>query len=91
MSVTQVFSSMDRGLGCVVMNEPLGSGVLRHQPLHDGFVPAHGPQQGFAEAIDRHIEEHFGPVEFVYHEIARTWSACMSMSWHRPRNAPIGR
>ncbi|MEU7801449.1 suppressor of fused domain protein [Micromonospora arborensis] len=52
------------------MNEPRGSGVLRHQPLHDGFVPAQGPQQGFAEAIDRHIEEHFGPVDFVYHEIA---------------------
>ncbi|MEU4679934.1 suppressor of fused domain protein [Micromonospora sp. NPDC023737] len=52
------------------MDEPRGSGVLRHQPLHEGFVPARGPQQTFAEAIDRHIEEHFGPVEFVYHEIA---------------------
>ncbi|RKN16555.1 suppressor of fused domain protein [Micromonospora musae] len=52
------------------MDEPRGSGVLRHQSLHDGFVAAQGPRQGFAEAIDRHIEEHFGPVEFVYHEIA---------------------
>ncbi|GHJ54135.1 hypothetical protein Nm8I071_34420 [Nonomuraea sp. TT08I-71] len=33
-------------------------------------MPAQGPQRAFAEAIDRHIEEHFGPVEFVYHEIA---------------------
>jgi hypothetical protein len=52
------------------MDEPRGSGVLRHQSLHDGFVPAQGPRQGFAEAIDRHIGEHLGPVEFVYHEIA---------------------
>ncbi|MCP3784980.1 suppressor of fused domain protein [Micromonospora sp. A3M-1-15] len=52
------------------MDEPRGSGVLRHQSLHEGFVPAQGPQQAFADAIDRHIEEHFGPVEFVYHEIA---------------------
>ncbi|WBC05635.1 suppressor of fused domain protein [Micromonospora sp. WMMA1976] len=52
------------------MDESRGSGVLRHQSLHDGFVPAQGPQQAFADAIDRHIEEHFGPVEFVYHEIA---------------------
>ncbi|MFC0506688.1 suppressor of fused domain protein [Micromonospora costi] len=33
-------------------------------------MPAQGPREWFAEAIDRHIEEHFGPVEFVYHEIA---------------------
>ncbi|MEV4534432.1 suppressor of fused domain protein [Asanoa sp. NPDC049518] len=52
------------------MSDPRGSGVLRHQPSHDGFVPASGPEEGFADAIDRHIEEHFGPVEFVYHEIA---------------------
>ncbi len=52
------------------MDEPRGSGTLRHQSLHDGFVPAQGPQPAFAEAIDRHIETHFGPVEFVYHELA---------------------
>lgn len=28
------------------------------------------PQEAFADAIDRHIETHFGPVEFVYHEMA---------------------
>jgi hypothetical protein len=52
------------------MNQPRGSGVACHQPLHDGFVPAQGPQHGFAQAIPRHIAEHFGPVEFMYHEIA---------------------
>jgi hypothetical protein len=52
------------------MDESRGSPVLRHQSLHEGFVPAQGPAPGFAEAIDRHIGEHFGPVEFVYHEIA---------------------
>ncbi|MGY0002409.1 suppressor of fused domain protein [Micromonospora sp. I033] len=51
------------------MDESRGSGVLRHQSLHDGFVPAQGPQEAFTDAIDRHIEEHFGPVAFVYHEI----------------------
>lgn len=51
------------------MEEPSGSGLLRHQPLYDGFVPSQGSQESFAEAIDRHIKEHFGPVEFVYHEI----------------------
>ncbi|MEH1124974.1 suppressor of fused domain protein [Micromonospora sp. CPCC 206061] len=52
------------------MDESRGSGVLRHQSLHDGFVAAQGSQQGFADAIDRHVEEHFGPAEFVYHEFA---------------------
>ncbi|WP_203706600.1 suppressor of fused domain protein [Asanoa iriomotensis] len=52
------------------MDEPRGSGVLRHQALHEGFVAARGPQHGFAEAIDRHIDQYFGPVEFVYHEFA---------------------
>ncbi|MDG4767995.1 suppressor of fused domain protein [Solwaraspora sp. WMMD406] len=50
------------------MDESRGSGVLRHQPLHDGFVAAHGSQQVFADAIGRHISDHFGPVEFVSHE-----------------------
>ncbi|PRX18947.1 suppressor of fused domain protein [Actinoplanes italicus] len=45
-----------------------GDGVLRHQPLHDGFVAAEGQREGIAEAIDRHIEQFFGPVDFVYHE-----------------------
>ncbi|MEU4620894.1 hypothetical protein AB0G04_13075 [Actinoplanes sp. NPDC023801] len=41
-----------------------GDGVLRHQPLHDGFVAAQGQREGIAEAIERY----FGPVDFVYHE-----------------------
>lgn len=52
------------------MDEPRGSGALRHLSQHEGFVPAQGPQQDFAEAIDRHIEQYFGPIEFVYHELA---------------------
>lgn len=50
-------------------DENRGSGVLHHQSQHDGFVAAEGPRPGFPEAIDRHIEEYFGPVEFVYHEM----------------------
>ncbi|MBB4750790.1 suppressor of fused domain protein [Actinoplanes lobatus] len=46
-----------------------GDGVLRHQSQHDGFVPSQGARQEIAEAIDQHIAEHFGPVEFVYHEM----------------------
>ena len=46
-----------------------GSGILRHQPQHEGFVPAPGHRPEVAEAIDRHIAEHFGPVESVLHEM----------------------
>ncbi|MEV0900164.1 suppressor of fused domain protein [Actinoplanes sp. NPDC049802] len=46
-----------------------GDGLLRHQSHHDGFVPAQGARQEIAEAIDGHIAEYFGPVEFVYHEM----------------------
>ncbi|MFC7533379.1 suppressor of fused domain protein [Actinoplanes sp. GCM10030250] len=52
------------------MDEPIGSGILRHQSKHDEFVAAQGQRQEVGEAIDRHIEQFFGPVEFVYHEIA---------------------
>lgn len=52
------------------MDESRGAGILRHQSQHDGFVPAQGARPEVAEAIDRHLEEHFGPVEFVYHEVA---------------------
>jgi hypothetical protein len=50
------------------MDEPRGSGILRHLSAHARFVPAQGAEQAFAEAIDRHIAACFGPVEFVYHE-----------------------
>ncbi|GLY00598.1 suppressor of fused domain protein [Actinoplanes sp. NBRC 101535] len=48
---------------------PRGSGILRHVPVHDGFVAAPGQREEMAEAIDRHIAAHFGPVDFVLHEL----------------------
>ncbi|MFI6757668.1 suppressor of fused domain protein [Micromonospora sp. NPDC050417] len=51
------------------MSEAPGTGTLRHEPRYDGFVAAEGQRQEVAEAIDRHIAEHFGPVAFVLHEI----------------------
>ncbi|GHJ43791.1 hypothetical protein Cs7R123_11330 [Catellatospora sp. TT07R-123] len=50
------------------METPTGAGVTRHESQHDGFVLADGQRQDFAEAIDRHIAEYFGPVAFVLHE-----------------------
>ncbi|MGI5244270.1 suppressor of fused domain protein [Dactylosporangium sp. CA-139066] len=47
-----------------------GSGYLYHQSQHDGFVAAEPLRDEVAAAIDRHVEEFFGPVEFVWHEIA---------------------
>jgi hypothetical protein len=47
-----------------------GSGILRHESRHDAFVPSAGPRDGVADAIERHIAEHFGPIEFVLHEVA---------------------
>ncbi len=41
-----------------------------HKSVHEGSVPAHDPQPTFADAVDRHIEEHFEPIEFVNYEIA---------------------
>lgn len=51
------------------MSDASGSGTLRHQPIHDGFVASVGQRQEVAEAIDRHIETHFGPIAFVFHEV----------------------
>src|ERR1043166_4852770 len=53
-----------------IVDETSGSPTLRHAPLYDGFVAASGPRQEVAEAIDRHIEQHFGPVAYVLHEVA---------------------
>ncbi|GAB3829825.1 suppressor of fused domain protein [Dactylosporangium cerinum] len=52
------------------MDDVSGSGLLRHEPVYDGFVASEGPRQEVAEAIDRHIAEFLGPVEFVLHEVA---------------------
>jgi hypothetical protein len=53
-----------------VDDEVSGAGILRHEPLYDGFVAAQGQRPEVADAIDRHIAEHFGEVAFVLHEFA---------------------
>jgi hypothetical protein len=54
----------------VIVDEVSGTGIVRHEPRYDGFVAAAGQRQEVAEAIDRHVATHFGPVAFVLHEIA---------------------
>ncbi|MEU8077957.1 suppressor of fused domain protein [Catellatospora citrea] len=49
---------------------PTGSGILRHAPREQPWEPAVGGDQDTAEAIDRHVETHFGPIASVWHEIA---------------------
>ncbi|MEU8002165.1 suppressor of fused domain protein [Catellatospora sp. NPDC049111] len=48
---------------------PVGSGILRHAPREQQWEPAVGGDQETAEAIDRHIEAHFGPIAYVWHEM----------------------
>ncbi|MFD0855209.1 suppressor of fused domain protein, partial [Actinomadura adrarensis] len=55
-------------LGLIIVDENDGVGITRHEPRYDGFVAAAGQRQEVAEAIDRHVAEHFGPVAFVWHE-----------------------
>ena len=74
-----------------LMDKPRGSGIVRHQSSHEGFVAARGGREGFAEAIERHIEQHVGPVDFVYHDMMPHRWPCMCMSWRRPRRGPTGR
>ncbi|WP_027344883.1 suppressor of fused domain protein [Hamadaea tsunoensis] len=50
--------------------EPRGSGIERHTSRHDGFVASPGQRPQVADAIDRHIARHFGPVSSVLHEFA---------------------
>lgn len=52
------------------MDEVRGAGIERHEPRYEGFVAAAGQREEVAEAIDRHLATHFGPVEFVLHEVA---------------------
>jgi hypothetical protein len=54
----------------VVVDEVRGTGIVRHELQYEGFVAAVGQRKEVAEAIDRHVAAHFGPVEFVLHEIA---------------------
>ncbi|SCG71110.1 suppressor of fused domain protein [Micromonospora inositola] len=49
---------------------PRGSGVLRHAARERGWEPAVPGDPDTAEAIERHIERHFGPIAFVWHELA---------------------
>ncbi|WP_144126626.1 suppressor of fused domain protein [Catellatospora sichuanensis] len=49
---------------------PAGSGILRHAPREQQWEPAVGGDEETAEAIDRHIETHFGPIASVWHEFA---------------------
>jgi len=50
--------------------DPRGAGVLRHRARDRAWEPAGAGDPDTVEAIDRHIEEHFGPVAFVWHELA---------------------
>jgi hypothetical protein len=52
------------------MNEKPGGGIIRHESQYEGFVAAVGQRPEVAEAFDRHVAEHFGPVAFVLHEVA---------------------
>ncbi|TDD44885.1 suppressor of fused domain protein [Kribbella antibiotica] len=51
------------------MDELRGTEILRHKAADSGWVAAPGQRPGVDEAIDRHIQEHFGPVDYVVHEI----------------------
>jgi hypothetical protein len=53
------------------MGEPLSdeeANILRHQARERPFELAHGDSE-LIEAIEKHIEQHIGPVENVFHEI----------------------
>jgi hypothetical protein len=49
---------------------PRGSGLLRHTPRTRSWDAPDTVDDGGAEAVQRHIEQHFGPVAFVWHEFA---------------------
>jgi hypothetical protein len=51
------------------VDETRGTGIVRHEPRHDRFESAPGRRQEVAEAIDRHITTHFGPIAFVLPEM----------------------
>ena len=44
-------------------------GIVRHEPQYNAFEAAQGQRPEVAEAIDRHITRHFGPIAFVLHEM----------------------
>jgi Suppressor of fused protein (SUFU) len=56
-------------MGSSETGEPRGSGILRHAARDRQWQPPADSDADTAEAIDRHIEEHFGSIAFVWHEI----------------------
>lgn len=49
---------------------PRGSEILRHPPRERPWEPAGAGEADTVEAVDRHIGRHFGPIAFVWHELA---------------------
>ena len=47
----------------------VGSKVLRHAPRERQWEPAAEGDEQTATAIEGHIERHFGPIAFVWHEL----------------------
>jgi hypothetical protein len=48
---------------------PRGAGVVRHTAQTREFEPAGAGEPDTLEAIERHVESHFGPIVTVWHEI----------------------
>jgi hypothetical protein len=49
---------------------PRGSGIVRYSARDRAWTPAVESERDTVEAIERHIERHFGPIAFVWHELA---------------------
>lgn len=49
--------------------DPAGSGILRHPARERAWEPPAPTDPDTAEAIERHIQRHFGEIAFVWHEI----------------------
>jgi len=47
-----------------------GSPILRHPAPTRGFEPAEPGDEEVHDALEAHIERHFGPVAWVWHELA---------------------
>ncbi|MFB6721297.1 hypothetical protein ACFCV3_14090 [Kribbella sp. NPDC056345] len=51
------------------MDGPRGTEIWRHEAHNGEWVAPAGQRPGVDEAIDRHIQTHFGPIDFVLHEV----------------------
>jgi hypothetical protein len=49
---------------------PRGSGIVRHPARERAWAPAVASEPDTAEAIEQHIDRYFGPIAFVWHELA---------------------